>query len=222
MSPITLISWSSGKDSAYMLYKLQQEGYGIEALLTMTRDDKRVSVHGVRRELLQQQAMALNLPLEELLVNETNSYETVLMTSLLKHKDAGISTIAYGDLFLADIKVWREQRHQELGVGCLFPIWEMNTVKLAREIVDLGFKSILTCVNTKHLDASFAGRSFDHDLLDKLPEGVDPCGENGEFHTFVYDGPNFNQAVEFTPSKPTIREFNDPMHKFTFSFCDLK
>ncbi len=215
-------SWSSGKDSAVALANARAEGYEIEALVTVVRDDDRVSVHGVRRELLREQAKCLRLPLMEIKVDTLHPYEQAVAASLREFRELGISKISYGDLFLESIREWRETFHGPLGFSCLYPVWNTPTDQFAREFIASGRKAVLTCVDTKRLDASFAGRDYDQTLIDDLPEGVDPCGENGEFHTFVYDGPEFFEPVRFSRSDVEIREFDDPGHKFTFGFCDLK
>lgn len=204
------------------LAKARASGYEIEALITVVRDDDRVSVHGVRRELLREQAKSLRLPLMEILVNAVNPYEQAVSSMLREFRGLGISKISYGDLFVQSIRDWRERFHGRIGFECLYPIWNTPTVQFAQNFIESGRKAILTCVDTKRLDASFAGREYDQSLLEDLPEGVDPCGENGEFHTFVYDGPEFFEPVCFDRGKVEIREFDDPGHRFRFGFCDLR
>lgn len=215
-------SWSSGKDSAVALANARAEGYEIEALVTVVREDERVSVHGVRRELLREQAKCLRLPLREILVNAFHPYEEAVSAALRDFRELGISKISYGDLFLDSIRDWRETFHEKIGFECLYPVWKKPTDQFALDFIASGRKAVLTCVDTKRLDASFAGREFDQSLLDDLPEGVDPCGENGEFHTFVYDGPEFFEPIRFERGKVEIREFDDPGHRFSFGFCDLE
>lgn len=217
----TLLSWSSGKDSAIALREVRKLGYDVTSLVTVLRDDDRVSVHGVRRELLRMQSQALELPLIEIQVAESDQYGDVVSQALLEQKKAGISRIAYGDLFLEDIKVWRDRFHAKLGFECLYPVWKHDTKAFAQDVIDSGYKAVITCVDTKRLDLSFAGRDYDASFLNDLPENIDPCGENGEFHTFVYDGPEFHFPIPFTRSEPQLREFNDPGHHFSFGFCDL-
>ncbi len=216
-----LLSWSSGKDSAIALREIRKKGYKVSSLITVLCDDDRVSVHGVQRELLRRQSRALDLPLIEVQVPEGGQYETIVSQALLEQKDQGIHHIAYGDLFLEDIKAWRDRFHAKLGFECIYPVWQCNTKTFAQDVINSGYKAIVTCVNLKQLDLSFAGRDFDTNFLEDLPEDVDPCGENGEFHTFVYDGPEFHFPIPFTRSKPQLREFNDPGHHFSFGFCDL-
>lgn len=218
-----IVSWSSGKDSCVMLHNLiQMEHYSICSLMTMLRDDQRVSAHGVRKELLLAQAEALQIPIRLLTITNDNSYESCLRQYIAESVEQGVHTFAYGDLFLEDIRNYRIKNHKELETNCLFPIWGKNTKQLAKEIVDLGYKIIVTCVDTKKLDASFAGRVFDHQFIRDLPEHIDPCGENGEFHTFVYGGPIFRNRVSFKKNQTEIKEFIDGAHKFTFALCDLE
>lgn len=217
-----LHSWSRGKDSALALAKAREAGYSIECLVTVVRDDDRVSVHGVRRELLREQARSLGLPLREVVVDGENGYEAAVSKALSEFAKEGVSKISYGDLFLEDIREWRDRFHSGFGMECLYPVWNTDTAEFARTFIESGRKAVLTCVDTKRLDASFAGREFDWQLIEDLPDGVDPCGENGEFHTFVYDGPEFREPVRFERGVPELREFDDPGHQFSFGFCDLK
>ncbi len=213
-----LMSWSGGKDSCLALFEIQQaRDYRIASLLTtVTRDYDRISMHGVRRVLLEHQATSLGVPLHQVLITKGASneeYETNLIEAVSTYRDRGIDSIVFGDLFLEDIKTYRDQflaRHDLRGI---YPVWMRDTTEFIREFIELGFKAVLTCVDAKALDQSFAGRMIDHDFLAALPVNVDPCGENGEFHTFVYDGPNFAQPVEFSVGETVSRD--------GFWFCDL-
>jgi len=196
-----ILSWSGGKDSAFALHTLRSspdfEPVGL--LTTITADFDRISIHGVRRELLEQQAAAIGLPLRQVLIPKdcTNEiYEDRLGAALREIQAEGIRHVAFGDLFLQDIRAYRERTMAALGLEPVFPVWGLDTAELAREMIRLGFKATLVCVDTEALDPAFAGRSFDADLLRDLPAGVDPCGENGEFHTFVHAGPIFREPVE--------------------------
>jgi len=212
------MSWSGGKDSCLALFEIQQaRDYRIASLLTtVTRDYDRISMHGVRRVLLEHQATSLGVPLHQVLITKGASneeYETNLIEAVSTYRDRGIDSIVFGDLFLEDIKTYRDQflaRHDLRGI---YPVWMRDTTEFIREFIELGFKAVLTCVDAKALDQSFAGRMIDHDFLAALPVNVDPCGENGEFHTFVYDGPNFAQPVEFSVGEIVSRD--------GFWFCDL-
>src|SRR5260370_13161304 len=196
-----LRSWSGGKDSCLALYEIQKSSdYRVAALLTtVTRDFDRISMHGVRRVLLEKQAASLGLPLDQVLISKgaTNEeYETKLIEAVSAYRNQGIDSIVFGDLFLEDIKTYRDEflaRHNLLGI---YPVWMRDTTEFIKEFIELGFRAVLTCVDSKALDESFAGRIIDHDFLASLPANVDPCGENGEFHTFVFDGPNFAQPVD--------------------------
>jgi len=196
-----LLSWSGGKDSAFALHTLRSsadfEPAGL--LTTITADYDRISIHGVRRELLERQADAIGLPLRQVLIPKdcTNEiYEDRLGAVLREVQTDGIRHVAFGDLFLQDVRAYREKQMAALGLEAVFPVWGLDTAELAREMIRLGFKATLVCVDTEALDPAFAGRSFDEDLLRDLPAGVDPCGENGEFHTFVHAGPIFREPVE--------------------------
>jgi uncharacterized protein (TIGR00290 family) len=213
-----LMSWSGGKDSCLALYELQraQTCRVVALLTTVTRDYDRISMHGVRRVLLEQQAAALGLPLHEIFITKaaTNEeYESRMAEGFDRFREQGIDSVVFGDLFLEDIKTYRDQflaRHHMHG---LYPVWRRDTTEFILEFIRLGFKAVITCVDGKILDSSFAGRMIDEDFLSALPSNVDPCGENGEFHTFVFDGPNFKQAVKFS--------IGDRVAQDNFWFCDL-
>ena len=195
-----LLSWSGGKDSALALHHARTVGAPrIEALLTtVTGAYDRISMHGVRTALLEAQAAALGLPLRVARIPApcTNEeYERVMRAPLAAWRDEGGEAVVFGDLFLADVRAYRERLLAPTGVHALFPLWERATPALAREFVRLGFRAILVCVDPRQLDAAFCGRDYDDALLDALPPGVDPCGERGEFHTFVWDGPPFARPV---------------------------
>jgi uncharacterized protein (TIGR00290 family) len=212
-----VVSWSGGKDSALSLYEAARD-YDIVALLTtVTADYDRVSVHGVRRTLLRQQAAALGYPLDEVVVSRTcpnEEYEAKMRAALDRHRRAGVTAVVCGDIFLQDVRRYREERLFTVGVRGVFPLWGRDTGKLARAFIDLGFRAVLCCVDTKALDARFAGRAYDGRLLAELPPAVDPCGENGEFHSFVSAGPNFAGPVAYTTGEGVLRDDR-------FYFCDL-
>jgi uncharacterized protein (TIGR00290 family) len=213
-----LVSWSGGKDSALALHEIRRSGaYEVAALLTtITEATGRVGMHGVRRELIARQSETLGVPLCEIRTPPFPSnevYEARMRSALEEYRAQGVRTVGFGDLFLADIRDYRETTLGRLGMHGLYPIWQRDTATLAREFVDLGFRAVLVCVDLRALDRSFCGRALDHSLLDELPTTVDPCGENGEFHTFVFDGPGFASAVEFTPG--AVRE------ESPFAFHDL-
>jgi uncharacterized protein (TIGR00290 family) len=214
-----LFSWSGGKDSSLALHEIQKnQKYEITALITtVTADYDRVSMHGLRTSLLEEQARNLDIPLQKVLISKNASndeYESKFNEVLLKYKESGISQVVFGDLFLEEIKQYREDLLQKIDMECVFPIWKRDTTKLAYEFIDLGFKAITVCVDSEVLGEEFAGREFNEQFLNDLPEGIDPCGENGEFHTFVYDGPNFNKNINKKLGEIVLRDER-------FYYCDI-
>lgn len=205
------LSWSGGKDSALALWALRGE-LGIEPtalITTITTEYDRVSMHGVRRDLLRAQASATGVPLVEVdlpaaCTNE--EYDARMERALEREPLASATTIAYADLFLADIRAYREERLARAGRRGLFPLWERDTRDLASEFVQAGFEATLVCVDPKQLDPTFAGRVFDRSLLAALPSAVDPCGENGEFHTFVHAGPVLAHPIEIEHGHTVARD----------------
>lgn len=213
-----LMSWSGGKDSAMALHELQKSGgFQIAAVLTTITDVfDRISMHGVRRALLERQAESLGLPLHVVTISPgcvNREYESKMEQALKTHQLNGIESVAFGDIFLEDLRKYRETNLARIGMTALFPIWKRPTARLAREFLTMGFRGIVTCVDPRCLDASFAGRMIDENFLRDLPGNVDPCGENGEFHSFVFDGPIFRQSVPFTVGEVVLRD--------SFYFCDL-
>lgn len=212
------MSWSGGKDSCLALYEIQKaRDYQVAALLTtVTRDYDRISMHGVRRVLLERQAASLGLPLHEVFITKdaTNEeYEAKMAEAFSTYRARGVDRVIFGDLFLEDIRAYRDQflaRHDMRGI---YPVWRRDTTEFIREFINLGFKAVVTCVDGKALDPSFAGAMIDENFLSALPARVDPCGENGEFHTFVFDGPIFKEAVRFSVGEKVERD--------SFWFCDL-
>ncbi|MEI8005266.1 MAG: diphthine--ammonia ligase [Bacteroidota bacterium] len=206
-----LFSWSGGKDSAMALYELRQKhSCEIAALLTtVTSGYDRISMHGVRRVLLEQQAASLNIPLKivSITTQATNEeYEKNMKEALLEYKEQGIASVVFGDIFLEDLRAYREQNLAKAGMSAIFPLWNMNTAELTRSFIEKGFRAVITCIDSNVLDKSFAGRMFDQQFLNDLPQGVDPCGENGEFHSFVFQGPLFRNKIEFTPGEVVLRD----------------
>ena len=218
--PIVL-SWSGGKDSCLALAALQADpDLEVVGLLTsVTRGYDRISIHGVRRTLLEAQARAVGLPLHEIVIEPqcTNAaYEAVFRSAaeLLRARDPTLARIAFGDLFLRDVREYRERLVASVGFTAHFPLWGLDTGALAERFVALGYRARLVCVDTTQVASSFAGRSFDAALLAALPESVDPCGERGEFHTFVSDGPMFAAPVPYQIGDVVTREER-------FVYCDL-
>ena len=213
-----LVSWSSGKDSAWMLHVLKQDpSIEIGGLLTtMNEQFDRVAMHAVRRQLLEKQSSAAAVPLRTIplpwpCTNE--QYEERMRTAVAEAVAEGFTHVAFGDLFLEDVRRYREQRLAGTGLTPLFPIWGIPTDQLAADMVEGGLRSVLTCVNPKQLDRSFAGRQFDRALLADLPAGVDKCGERGEFHSFAYDGPMFSRPIDVT--------VGDVVERDGFVFADV-
>jgi uncharacterized protein (TIGR00290 family) len=216
--PVLALSWSGGKDSALALHVLRTERAIRPAVLvtTVTEDYGRVSMHGVRRELVQAQAAAADLPLVEVLIpaacpNEV--YEARMAHAMAVPPLAGAGTFAFADLFLEDIRAYREQRLAAAGRTATFPLWGRDTGALARGFIDSGFLAVLVCVDPSKLDPGFAGRAYDESLLADLPADVDPCGEHGEFHTFVHAGPVFAHPIAIERGETVTRD--------GFVFCDL-
>ncbi len=212
------MSWSGGKDSCVALRELRRSNvYGVAALITtVTRDYDRISMHGVRRVLLERQAASLGLPLHEVFINKdaTNEeYEAKMEEAFSVYRERGISRVAFGDLFLEEIRAYRDQFLARQNMRALYPVWGRDTNEFIREFIGLGFKAVVTCVDGKALDSSFAGRLIDDEFLSALPTHVDPCGENGEFHTFVFDGPIFKEAVRLS--------VGEKVERGSFWFCDL-
>ena len=195
-----LVSWSSGKDSAWALHTLRREGrVDLAGLLTtFNRAAGRVAMHAVRERLVEAQAEALGLSLVKVLIPSPCSneeYEQAMGEAMARAKADGINAVAFGDLFLQDVRSYREEKLAGTGIEPLFPLWGLDTSTLARQMVEAGLRAYVTCVDPRQLDPSFAGRAYDAQFLDDLPPGVDPCGERGEFHTFVHDGPMFQRPI---------------------------
>jgi uncharacterized protein (TIGR00290 family) len=211
------LSWSGGKDSALALWRLRREQLEPEALITtVTEGYNRISMHGVRRELLARQVQALGLPLVEILIPPecgNDVYEARTAEAFASAPLSGVEEVAFGDLFLEDVRAYREERLAAGGKRGLFPLWGRDTRELAREFIAAGFEAIIVCLDPRALAPSFAGRPYDEQLLAELPPSVDPCGENGEFHTFVHAGPIFPE--------PIACETGEHVERGGFLFCDL-
>ncbi len=219
MKEKVLLSWSGGKDCALTLYELRKSKNSdiISLLTTITKDYDRISMHGVRTILLEKQAESLGNPLEKILISKNTSneeYENKMFIALKKFLQNGTFSVAFGDIFLEDLRKYRENKLSILGLKAIFPLWQKDTLELAKSFISLRFKAIITCVDSQYLDKSFVGREFDKQFLSELPPNVDPCGENGEFHSFVYDGPIFNEKVQFSRGDIVLRENR-------FYYCDL-
>jgi uncharacterized protein (TIGR00290 family) len=197
-----ILSWSGGKDCSYTLYTLQQEGkYEVAYLLsTFNGNLKRLSMHGVAEDLIDAQATSIGIPLLKVYVYEANNveYEKQMQAVLLQAKAEGIHKVAFGDIFLEDLKQYRINNMQQIGMECIFPIWQQPTKALVQQFVATGFKTITCCINDGYLDNTWCGKIIDNNFIHELPNTVDYCGENGEFHTFCYDGPIFSYAIPIT------------------------
>lgn len=210
MKEKVIFCWSGGKDSALALNRvLADDSYEVVALLTTCNEHfQRVSMHGVRIELLDQQAAAIGLPLEKVFVSQRSSneeYQEKMSACLLAHKAQGVTACVFGDIFLEDLKRWREDNLALVGMRGIFPIWKIDSRQLINEFIALGFGSVICCVNDAYLDEHSVGRNIDRAFIDSLPANVDPCGENGEFHSFAFAGPIFKKPVPFKLGEKVYR-----------------
>ena len=242
MKTKALFNWSSGKDSALALYKvLRNSDFEITCLLTSVNQEfQRISMHGVRVELLEQQAESIGLPLEIMQIPEMPTmevYENVMTETLTKLKNQGVTHSIFGDILLEDLRKYREDQLSKMDLEAVFPLWQIPTIDLIQEFIGLGFKTIVVCVNERFLDKSFVGRIIDQDFINDLPENVDVCGENGEFHTFTFDGPIFSKPINFEIGEIVYRKYEKPKQEdssnsacdtntsdafdFGFWYCDL-
>jgi uncharacterized protein (TIGR00290 family) len=232
------MNWSGGKDSSLCLHKiLQDERYSVDRLLTsVNAAHDRISMHGVRRSLLYAQAASIGLPLQTIELPEQPGmaeYEQAMMLEVKVLLEAGYSHAVFGDIFLEDLKVYREKKLAEVNIECIFPLWKISTADLMQAFLDLGFKAIIVCVNEQFLDKSFCGRLIDASFVRDLPPGVDVCGENGEYHSFVFDGPIFKYPIPFEKGEIVYRKYEAPKtdadtgsnmdqaSQYGFYFCDL-
>ncbi len=233
MKPKAIFNWSSGKDSALALYKtLNEDQFEITSLLTsINKDFQRISMHGVHVSLLEKQAKSLDIPLIKMELPKEPSmeeYREIVGNAMNEIKSDGVMYSIFGDIFLEDLRQYREEQLQSIGMEAVFPLWKINTTDLIHEFLNLGFKTIVTCVNEAYLDKSFAGRIIDEKFIADIPGNVDPCGENGEFHTFTFDGPIFKNPVEFEVGETIKKTYpkpksdkNDEDEEYVFWFCDL-
>jgi uncharacterized protein (TIGR00290 family) len=218
MKQKVLLSWSGGKDSALALHILQKRGdFQIVGLLTtITEEYHRVSMHGVRQVLVEKQADELGLPLMKVLIPRNGSeeeYRSQMRCAMLQAKGDGIEGIAFGDIFLEDVREYRKERLAEVKMEALFPLWGSKTAEMASYFIQEGFQAIVNCIDSRRLAKEFAGRLIDQRFLEELPADVDPCGENGEFHSFVFCGPLYRRAIPFRRGRLVLRD--------SFYFRDL-
>ncbi len=213
-----LFGWSGGKDSAMALHEIKKNNeYEVVSLLTtVTEDYDRISMHGVRRVLLEKQAESLGLPLHKVLIPKDCSneiYAAKMTEALNKFKRDGVETVAFGDIFLEDVRQYRLDNLAKLNMKAVFPIWGRDSTELVHSFIALGFKSVVSCIDTKVMDKKFLGRQIDENFIAELPPGIDPSGENGEFHSFAYDGPLFKEKIAYRLGESVLRD--------SFYFCDL-
>ncbi|MDW5289337.1 diphthine--ammonia ligase [Formosa sp. PL04] len=225
----TYFNWSTGKDSALALYELLQDGtHSVDKLVTTVNSHfNRVSMHGLRIELLKAQTDAIGLPVQYIELPEhpdMEDYNAIMITATNALKAEHFTYSAFGDIFLEDLRFYREFQLMEVGLKCVFPLWKRDTKQLMTEFLNLGFKAIVVCADAKYFKQDFVGTILSQDVIDALPTGVDPCGENGEFHTFCFDGPLFKTAIPFKIGAKTYREYPAPNAKTKaagFWYCDL-
>lgn len=210
-----LFNWSGGKDSSLCLHKiLYTDEFNISCLFTtINAKYNRISQHGVRVDLLEKQAESIGLPLKKLYLPDIptmENYNRSMTEALTELKKEGIKASIFGDIYLEDLRRYREKRLSSIGYKGVFPLWKQSTAQLAEEFIEKEFKAIVVCIDEKRLESSFAGRVYDRSFVDDLPDNVDPCGENGEFHTFVYDGPIFKKPVSCTIGEIVYRRYTPP------------
>ncbi|HMH21358.1 MAG TPA: hypothetical protein VK563_06270 [Puia sp.] len=232
------MNWSGGKDSSLCLRRIMEDrNYQVDFLLTSVNSfHNRISMHGVRRELLMAQAASIGIPLQTLELPEQpgmKEYEQAMTEKIISLKAAGCTHAIFGDIFLEDLRRYREEKLQSLEIHCEFPLWKAPTPQLMKEFIALGFRAVIVCVNEKYLDKSFCGRLIDESFLQDLPENADPCGENGEYHSFVFEGPLFRTPIPFEKGEITLRHYHAPVNspgpdnpmdqssQASFYFCDL-
>ncbi len=205
------LCWSSGKDSAMAFYHAQKDpNIRILSLMTtLSEEYDRINMHGIRKELLKAQVSQLDLPLELVYIPADCSnelYNKIMEKKMKELKRDGVDSLIFGDIFLEDIRAYREKNLSKIGINAIFPLWKSSTNDLAQIFLSLGFKAVISCIDSEFLDKSFIGRQYNYDLLSDLPENVDPCGENGEFHTFVSDGPIFKKPIKYSLGKVLFRD----------------
>ena len=234
----SFFNWSGGKDSSLALYHiLKDKNYSVEKLITnVNNQHRRISMHGVREKLLELQAEAIGIPLQKIILPDQPSmadYEAHMMKTMKQLQAEKFTHSVFGDIFLEDLKIYREIQLAKVAMSGVFPLWKRDTTELIHEFIDLGFKTIVVCINEKYLDKSFCGRIIDKDFIKDLPQNVDVCGENGEFHTFVFDGPIFKNPVSYKKGEIVYKKYDAPKSaadvcftkkdatQYGFYFCDL-
>jgi len=220
------VNWSGGKDCTMALHKiLEGKKFKVEFLFTtISKEFQRVSMHGVKKELITRQALALGIHSRKLYLPEKPDmkvYEEFMEHEMNLMKERGINYSVFGDIFLEDLKKYREEKLEKQGIKALFPVWGYDTTELLKEFVDLGYKAIIVSIDKQKLGDEFLGRVLDKELLNDLPAGVDPCGENGEFHTFVYSGPVFMEGIKIKQGEKVIKNYIHDGKSFEYGFLDL-
>ena len=220
------MNWSGGKDSALALNRiLEDPTYRVQGLLTsMNADTDRISMHDVRRQLLEAQAASIGIPLRTLELQQQpamDAYEQAMWEKVTLLKAEGCTHAIFGDIFLEDLRRYREEKLESMDLTCIFPLWKVPSAVLMQEFLEKGFKAIVVCVNTRWLDKSFCGRIIDETFLQDLPADVDPCGENGEYHSFVFEGPIFSYPIPYEKGAINFKELKGPEGPAKFYFCDL-
>ncbi len=220
-----IFNWSGGKDSAFALHQvLSEKKYHVQSLLTsVNHETKRISMHGVRLELLKMQAESIGLPLKTFSLPaspDNKVYEAQLLQTMTELKASGVEYSIFGDIFLDDLRKYREEQSAKVQMEAVFPLWQQDTSILVQDFIAQGFKAIVTAVDASKLSQEFVGKIIDTEFINALPNGVDPCGENGEFHSFVFDGPLFKQTIDFSIGEKVHQYYSDK-DKYGFYFCDL-
>jgi len=220
------MNWSGGKDSALALNRiLEDPTHRIQCLLTsMNADADRISMHDVPRQLLEAQAASIGIPLRTLELQQQppmDAYEQAMREKVTILKAEGCTHAIFGDIFLEDLRRYREEKLESMDLTCIFPLWKVPSAVLMREFLEKGFKAIVVCVNTRWLDKSFCGRLIDETFLQDLPADVDPCGENGEYHSFVFEGPIFSYPIPYEKGDIKFKAYKGPEGPAKFYFCDL-
>lgn len=222
-----IFNWSGGKDSALALYKIQiEKKIEVSSLLTtLNKKNKRVSGHGIRESLLDLQSKNMSIPINKIFLPDdvsNEAYEKMMKEYWEKKKNEGINYCISGDIFLEDVKEYREKQLSMMDIQSVFPLWKMNSNDVLKEFIDLGFKSIVVCINEKYLDSSFVGRIINADFVADLPPNIDPCGENGEYHSFVFDGPIFKKPIDFKVNDKIyiFKEYKE--HNYSGGFWNIE
>jgi uncharacterized protein (TIGR00290 family) len=220
-----VMSWSGGKDSSFALHQIQKEGkYNIKYLLTnIFKPNKRVSMHGIPETLIEKQAKSIGIPLIKLYIEEKTheEYDIKMKETLLKFKSEGISKVAFGDIFLEDLKEYRETRLAEVEMTAIFPLWKKDTTQLSNDFIENGFKTHICSIDISKIPKNLVGVDYSVSFLNQLPPEVDPCGENGEFHSFCYAGPIFSKEIDFIKNEIVTKTYSHNDVNFVYLFSDL-